>query len=154
MHSMPILFWSDLASCHYDNVAKKFYEDSNINVVPKDANPPNCPELRPIKKYWAHIKRKLKTTKYKTSNIAEFPKMWWTQSKSITNEDEGFDFFGVDINIVQFHVVLDAALNDFRNKHISCKYSLSFDFLKPFTFARFLLKQSLYVGYFLGLINP
>ena len=87
MHSMPILFWPDLASCHYGKVAKKFYQDSNINIVPKEANLPNCLELRPIEKYWAHVKRKLKTTKYKTSSIAEFQKIWRTQSKSITNED-------------------------------------------------------------------
>lgn len=66
-HNVSTLFWPDLASCHYSKKVLKWYEDNGIAVVPKEANPPNCPELRPIEKYWAHLKTKLK----KTNKIAK-----------------------------------------------------------------------------------
>ena len=34
-------------------------ERLNIDVVPKSANPPNAPQLRPIENFWANLKRKI-----------------------------------------------------------------------------------------------
>ena len=39
--------------------------------MPKTENPPNCPELRIIEKYWAIIKRKTKKTKMLCRNIKD-----------------------------------------------------------------------------------
>ena len=39
-----------------------WYEANEVEVVPKDMNPPNCQEFCPIEKYWADIKRKMKKT--------------------------------------------------------------------------------------------
>ena len=50
------IFWPDLASAHYAGSTISFYESNNIEYVPKDMNPPNCPQLRPIERYWALIK--------------------------------------------------------------------------------------------------
>jgi hypothetical protein len=51
------IFWPDLASCHYARSTLSAFRDLNIEVVPKDSNPPNVPQLRPIEKFWANLKR-------------------------------------------------------------------------------------------------
>lgn len=40
------------------------------------ANPPNCPELRPIEKYWALVKQKLMKTGKSANNVTDFKRMW------------------------------------------------------------------------------
>ena len=47
-HNISSIFWPDLAPAHYSNLTMTWYRDNNIKIVPKDMNPPNCPELRPI----------------------------------------------------------------------------------------------------------
>jgi len=84
-HTIPVMFWPDLATCHYGKKAKEFYEENGINIVQKEANPPNCPELRPIERYWAHIKRKLKGTKSTTTNVKDFQKKWKIQSNLLSD---------------------------------------------------------------------
>ena len=54
-----VVFWPDLVSAHY---AKRLLEEIdrlNITVVPKNANPPNVPQLRPIENFWANLKRRI-----------------------------------------------------------------------------------------------
>lgn len=81
-HTMPVLFWPDLATSHYSKEALNFYAANSINFVPREANPPNCPELRPIEKYWGQVKRKLKKTKKQAANIKIFKKKnIWLQQK-------------------------------------------------------------------------
>jgi len=53
------IFWPDLASSHYAKVTLADYERLNIKVVPKDQNPPNVPQLRPIENYWAILKQRV-----------------------------------------------------------------------------------------------
>lgn len=48
-----IIFWPDLASCHYSKKTLDWLKSKKINFVPKDANPPNCPQIRPIEDFWA-----------------------------------------------------------------------------------------------------
>ena len=36
---------------------QEWCEQNDVKVVPKTANPPNCPESRVIEKYWAIVKR-------------------------------------------------------------------------------------------------
>lgn len=40
----------------------------------KTANPPNCPELCPIEKYWALVKRNVFGTKIRANSIDDFKK--------------------------------------------------------------------------------
>lgn len=47
------IFWPDLAPAHYSNLTMTWYRENNVNIVPKDMNPPNCQELRPIERFWA-----------------------------------------------------------------------------------------------------
>ena len=41
----------------------EWYKKNNVKLMPKKENPPNCPELRVIEKYWAIMKRKMKKQK-------------------------------------------------------------------------------------------
>jgi len=84
-HTIAVIFWPDLATCHYGKKAKEFYDENKINIVPKEGNPPNCPELRPIEKYWAHMKSYLKGTKSRTSNLKDFRRKWRYQSILLSN---------------------------------------------------------------------
>jgi len=53
------IFWPDLASCHYAKASLKCLEDNKIPFVKKDSNPPCAPQIRPIEKFWAHLKEKV-----------------------------------------------------------------------------------------------
>ena len=78
------LFWPDLASFHYSNKSLEWYEANNVNIVPREANPANCPELRPIEKYWAIVKRKLRKSQKVGKTTKSFKKMWDKASESVT----------------------------------------------------------------------
>ena len=77
-HNVSTFFWPDLASCHYSKATLKWYETNNVVFVPREANPSNRPELRPIERYWAMVKKKLKETKQLTRNATEFSRKWST----------------------------------------------------------------------------
>ena len=66
----------DLATCHYGKLTMEWYKENGFNIVPKNANSPNCPELRPIEKYWAIMKRKLLLTKESVKNEKDFQRKW------------------------------------------------------------------------------
>ncbi|XP_055535517.1 uncharacterized protein LOC129724554 [Wyeomyia smithii] len=53
------VFWPDLASAHYSKRSLEGVEQLNTDVVPKLANPPNVPKLRPIEDFWPSLKRKI-----------------------------------------------------------------------------------------------
>lgn len=75
-HSIPPLFWPDLATAHYARSTLDWLEQAGIRYVPKDMNPPNCPQLRPIETYWALVKRKAVGRGKTNTTIKEFKKNW------------------------------------------------------------------------------
>lgn len=52
-----IMFWPDLASCHYGKNTLDWLTKQKIPFVPKKDNPPNVPQARPIENFWAVLKR-------------------------------------------------------------------------------------------------
>ena len=52
-------FWPDLATSHYAKDTLKLLEELNISFIPKSANPPNTPQLRPIEDFWGYLKSKV-----------------------------------------------------------------------------------------------
>lgn len=60
------VFWPDLATSHYSNGTQKFLFENGISFLPKSRNPPNCPIVRPIERFWAHLKAKLNREKITT----------------------------------------------------------------------------------------
>lgn len=85
-HSKSTFFWPDLATCHYGKASLQWYKDNNIKIVPKEANPPNCPELRPIKRYWALVKKKLKESKKEAKDVEDFRKKWNAVTKKVSED--------------------------------------------------------------------
>lgn len=83
-HNGPTIFWPDLASAHYAKDTINFLNNHNIDFVPKEANPPNVPELRPIERYWALVKAQLKKEKRGAKNQEDFKKIWNRSSKRVT----------------------------------------------------------------------
>lgn len=71
-HNVPPLFWPDLASIHYSRDAISWYEANQVAYVPKHRNPPNTPELRPIERYWAILKRIIKKRSSAALDIKSF----------------------------------------------------------------------------------
>lgn len=75
-HEGPVLFWPDLASCHYSSSVVQWYKTNNVQFVEKTLNPPNCPEIRPIEKFWALIKAKLRKSFKPAESLEKFKKDW------------------------------------------------------------------------------
>lgn len=73
-HSTPPLFWPDLASAHYAKSTLKWFKDNDIDFVEKEINPPNCPQLRPIERYWAIVKRIFKKEGKQNNTLQELKK--------------------------------------------------------------------------------
>ena len=63
------VFWPDLASAHYAKLTLKAYEDMNVKYLPKDVNPPNVPQLRPIETFWSNLQQKLYFQGWTSDNI-------------------------------------------------------------------------------------
>ena len=77
------LFWPDLATCHYAKPVMKWYEANDVVFVPKEANPPNSPELRPTEKCWAVVKDKLRRTGKVFKNDKDLKKEWMKGGTSV-----------------------------------------------------------------------
>ena len=54
-----VIFWPDLATCHYTQENLDFLEAAGIYTVPKTLNPPNAPQIRPIEMFWGALKQKV-----------------------------------------------------------------------------------------------
>lgn len=85
-HDIPPIFWPDLATCHYSIAVQNWYQANGVRVVPKAYNPPNCPHLRPVEKYWAIVKRNL----IRDAGLAKSPKSmlmkWKKAMKKVGDE--------------------------------------------------------------------
>lgn len=75
-HESPVKFWPDLASCHYSNASISWFRRNEIDFIPREMNPPNVPEFRPIEKFWAISKRKLKATRWTIKNEKNMLQVW------------------------------------------------------------------------------
>jgi len=81
------IFWPDLASAHYARETLAEFERLNITVVPKDSNPPNVPQLRPIEIFWANLKRKVYINGWTASSTDQLIKRINKVLKKIPVED-------------------------------------------------------------------
>jgi transposase len=101
-HTGSNFFWPDLASCHYGKLATKWYEDNNVNFVPRDSNPPNSPELRPVERYWALCKKQLKERRKYAKTIEVFKRSWKTASEKVSKDTIQRLMAGIPKKITQF----------------------------------------------------
>lgn len=65
------IFWPDLASSHYAKSVVEFLRTKKIKVVPKEVNPANTPEARPIENFWGDLKRLVYANDWQASNLQE-----------------------------------------------------------------------------------
>lgn len=63
-----IMFWPDLASCHYAKKTLDWLTEQNIPFVPKKDNPPNVPQARPIEIFWSVLKRMVYDNGWEANN--------------------------------------------------------------------------------------
>jgi hypothetical protein len=53
------LFWPDKASAHYARDTQNFLHENNIPFVPKELNPTNLPQCRPIEDLFGHLSQEV-----------------------------------------------------------------------------------------------
>ena len=82
-HTGNPLFWPDLASCHYSGATLNWHRQHKVGFVEKHCNPPNCPELYTIKRYWAIINGKLRFNVKEAKNIQDFKNKWIRATKKV-----------------------------------------------------------------------
>lgn len=85
-HRNEVMFWPDLASCHYAKLTLSWFEANNVAFIKKYMNPPNCPEFRPIERYWAIVKRILKKNGGTVKDINAMKIKWNQQAAKVTDE--------------------------------------------------------------------
>jgi hypothetical protein len=71
-----ILFWPDMASCHYKKEVIEWLKAEKIEFVAKDQNAPNVPQARPIEKFWALFKAAYKRRKQDAKSLKSFKCIW------------------------------------------------------------------------------
>jgi len=81
-----ILFWPDLAMCHYANSVKRFLEEEKVDFLQKSENPPNVPQARGIESFWAQCKRKYGERKLPAKNLHSFKVIWRNISRKVAEE--------------------------------------------------------------------
>ncbi|XP_028141906.2 uncharacterized protein LOC114335816 [Diabrotica virgifera virgifera] len=81
-----IVFWPDLASCHYARITRDWYETNNITFVPKPDNPPNLPQARPIEEFWAILSRKVYNNGSEAQNQEQLRRRIYTKIREIDAE--------------------------------------------------------------------
>lgn len=101
-HEGAVLFWPDLASAHYAKTTVSWYEVNNVRYVNKLMNPPNCPFLRPIERYWAQIKGILRKQGKDNKNLDEFKKTWVSATKKLSESSVRTLMQGVKSKVRKF----------------------------------------------------
>lgn len=83
-HSTPVKFWPDLASIHYARATVDWMNHNGIDFVPVSHNPPNCPQFRPIERYWAIVKGILRRTMSRALNATSLKIKWVNAAKKVS----------------------------------------------------------------------
>ena len=65
------IFWPDLASAHYAKDTIALLQARNIHFVPKEANPPSTPQLRPVEDVWLWLKRAVYKDGWEAENFPQ-----------------------------------------------------------------------------------
>ncbi|CAH1102270.1 unnamed protein product [Psylliodes chrysocephalus] len=76
-----IMFWPDLASCHYARQTKDCSEANNIPFVPKEGNPPNIPQTRLIED--ALLSRKVYDNGWEAENTEQIRRRIYQKIREI-----------------------------------------------------------------------
>ena len=67
----------------YSETTLNWPREHKVNLIEKHCNPPNCPELCSIERYWAIVKGKLRFKVEETKNIQDFKNKWIRATKKV-----------------------------------------------------------------------
>lgn len=101
-HTTKPLFWPDLAAIHYAKKALEWYDQNEVLYVPKELNPPNCPQLRPIETFWAQVKRILKQDQKVAKNAKSFHQYWISAAKKVDKDLVQRLMAGLPMKVLRF----------------------------------------------------
>lgn len=85
-HNVPVKFWPDLAPAHYSKKTLLWYQQNQVDVIPKNMNPPNCPEFRPIEQYWAIMKRYLRKKGKEMKSVNSLKAQWKASAAKVPQQ--------------------------------------------------------------------
>jgi transposase len=81
-----IIFWPDMATCHYKRCVIDWFNSQNIKFIEKTENAPNVPQARPIEKFWALCKKEYKKRKFPAKNLNSFKRIWKNIYNKVANK--------------------------------------------------------------------
>lgn len=64
----------------------KWFNDNEVDILPKNMNPPNWPKLRPIEEFWAIVKRKLKKNGGAAADNIQLKQKWDKHANKVSHE--------------------------------------------------------------------
>jgi hypothetical protein len=80
------VFWPDLATSHYSKSVLEFLRRKKIKVVPRDVNPANTPEARPIENFWGDLKRLVYANNWQAKDLNQLEERIRSCYKKMNNE--------------------------------------------------------------------
>ncbi|KAF2889100.1 hypothetical protein ILUMI_17073 [Ignelater luminosus] len=87
MDEYDVLFWPDMATCHYAVQCTEFLKENNVDFVTKVNNASNTPEVQPIEKYWALLKREYAKRKTPAKNLNSFRRIMQTTARNVSENN-------------------------------------------------------------------
>lgn len=78
-----LLFWPDMATCHYSKKVTDYLHQEKIEFVSKKENAPNVPQARGIERFWALCKSEYSRRPKPCKNILGFRRVWGQIVKSV-----------------------------------------------------------------------
>lgn len=82
-HREEIIFWPDMASCHYTTEVTQHLEAAGIDFIRKHNSAPNVPQTRGIETFWSLCKREYKKQTEKPKSLAAFKHRWTSLAKIV-----------------------------------------------------------------------
>jgi transposase len=84
INKRQVLFWPDMATCHYKKVVVEALKDANIRFVGQKENAPNVPIARPIEKFWAEMKKAYKARTKPAKSLSSFKRIYRNMCKNFS----------------------------------------------------------------------
>jgi hypothetical protein len=81
-----LLFWPDLAKAHYVPQVLRTLEANDIPFVPREKNPPNVPQVRPIEDVWGILKQMVYAQNYQAKNLNQLARRIREKVKELDKE--------------------------------------------------------------------
>jgi hypothetical protein len=81
-----ILFWPDMATCHYATEVTNWLAEKRILFVARRDNAPNVPQARPIERFWSLCKTAYRKRGKRVETILQMSQIWARLSKTVARK--------------------------------------------------------------------